>query len=345
MVCECLSILGSTSAPRESNVMPILVTGGAGYIGSHTVLDLVDADEAVIVLDDLSTGFEAAVSPNARLVVGDVGDVMLVSRLIAEHNIDAIIHFAGSIVVPESVADPLRYYLNNTSKTRSLIEAAVASGVSHFIFSSTAAVYGSEGSLPVREGDPVRPQSPYGRSKLISEWMLEDVCRVHPLRYAILRYFNVAGADPPRGIGQATRGASHLIKVASEAALGKRQFVEVFGTDYPTYDGTCIRDYIHVKDLAVAHRLALARLRSGGASVTANCGYGRGYSVMDVLRTVEQIAGSKLDIRTTARRAGDPATVVADSSLARSELGWTPIFGTIDAIVRSALEWERLRSY
>ncbi|MGY4502546.1 UDP-glucose-4-epimerase GalE [Bradyrhizobium sp. GM24.11] len=206
--------------------MPILVTGGAGYIGSQTVSDLVDAGEMVVVLDDLSTGFEAAVSPNARLVVGDVGDAMLVSSLIAEHNIDAIIHFAGSIVVPESIADPLHYYLNNTSKTRSLIEAAVGGRVPHFIFSSTAAVYDSKELLPVREGDPVRPQSPYGRSKLISEWMLEDVSRVHPLRYTVLRYFNVAGADPQKGVGQATKGASHLIKVASEAALGKRQFVE-----------------------------------------------------------------------------------------------------------------------
>lgn len=325
--------------------MPILVTGGAGYIGSQTVLGLVDAGETVVVLDDLSAGFEAAVSPNARLVVGDVGDAMLVSRLIAEHNIDAIIHFAGSIVVPESIAQPLHYYLNNASKTRSLIEAAVGGRVPHFIFSSTAAVYDSKGLLPVREGDPVRPLSPYGRSKLISEWMLEDVCRVHPLRYAILRYFNVAGGDPQRGIGQATRGASHLIKVASEAALGNRQFVEVFGTDYPTPDGTCIRDYIHVRDLAVAHQLALSRLRKGGSNLTANCGYGRGYSVMDVLRTVEQIAGTKLDIRKTARRAGDPVAVVADSSLARSELGWTPAFDTIDAIVRSTLEWERFRSY
>lgn len=325
--------------------MPILVTGGAGYIGSQTVLALVDAGETVVVVDDLSSGFEAAVSPNARLVVGDVGDAILMSRLIAEHNIKAVIHFAGSIVVPESVADPLRYYLNNTSKTRTLIEAAVAGRVPHFIFSSTAAVYGSEGLQPVRESDPVRPQSPYGRSKLISEWMLEDVSKVQPLRYAVLRYFNVAGADPQRGIGQATRGASHLIKVASEAALGKRPFVEIFGTDYPTSDGTCVRDYIHVKDLAEAHRLALARLRNGGESLIANCGYGRGYSVLEVLRAVEQISGTMLDIRKTARRAGDPTAVVADPGLAMSELGWRPNFDCLDAIIRSTLQWEQVRSY
>lgn len=304
-----------------------------------------EAGETVVVVDDLSTGFEATVSPSARLVVGDVGDAVLMSRLIAEHNIEAIIHFAGSIVVPESVADPLRYYLNNTSKTRTLIEAAVAGQVPHFIFSSTAAVYGSEGLRPARESDPVRPQSPYGRSKLISEWMLEDVSKVHPLRYAVLRYFNVAGADPQRGIGQATRGASHLIKVASEAALGKRPFVEVFGTDYPTSDGTCVRDYIDVKDLAEAHRLALARLRNGGESLIANCGYGRGYSVLEVLRAVEQISGTMLDIRKTARRAGDPIAVVADPGLATSELGWRPKFDSLDAIITSTLQWEQVRSY
>lgn len=325
--------------------MPILVTGGAGYIGSQTVLGLVDAGETVIVVDDISTGFEAAVSPNARLVVGDVGDAVLMSRVIGEHNIQAIIHFAGSVVVPDSVADPLRYYLNNTSKTRTLIEAAVAGRVPHFIFSSTAAVYGSEGLQPVREADPIRPQSPYGRSKLITEWMLEDVSKVQPLRYAVLRYFNVAGADPQRGIGQATRGATHLIKVASEAALGKRPFVEVFGTDYPTSDGTCVRDYIHVKDLAEAHRLALARLRNGGQSLIANCGYGRGYSVLEILRAVEQISGTKLDIRKAARRAGDPISVVADPRLATTELGWRPKFDSLDAIIRSTLEWEQVRSY
>jgi len=325
--------------------MPILVTGGAGYIGSQMVLDLVDAGEKVVVLDNLSAGFEAAVSPCAQLVIGDVGDVDLVSPLVSEHKIDTIIHFAASVVVPESVADPLRYYLNNASKTRSLIEAAVRGRVPYFIFSSTAAVYGSEQQLPVREGDPVQPQSPYGRSKLISEWLLDDVSRVHPLRYTILRYFNVAGADPQRGIGQASRGASHLIKVATEAALGKRPFVEVFGTDYPTPDGTCIRDYIHVKDLAEAHRLALSRLREGGANLIANCGYGRGYSVLEVLSAVEQISGVKLDVRRTGRRAGDPIAIVADPTLARRELGWVPKYAGLEAIISSTLHWEQARSY
>ena len=321
--------------------MPVLVTGGAGYIGSHTVLELIDAGESVVVLDDLSTGFEAAVSPAAKLIVGDAGDPTLVGNAIAEHKIDAIIHFAGSVVVPESVADPLRYYHNNTCKTRTLMETAVKGRVPHFIFSSTAAVYGASGLEPVKENNPPRPQSPYGRSKLVSEWMLEDISKAHGLTYTILRYFNVAGADPRGRTGQATKGATHLIKVASEAAVGKRKFVEVFGTDYPTPDGTCIRDYIHVKDLAVAHKLALARLRGGGQNLTANCGYSRGYSVLEVLHAVERVNETKLDIRLSKRRPGDPTSIVADSKLARSEFGWTPQFDSLDAIISSALNWER----
>jgi UDP-glucose 4-epimerase len=325
--------------------MPVLVTGGAGYIGSQTVMELTDAGETVIVLDDLSAGFEAAVSPSAKLVVGDVGNPTLLANVITEHEIDAIIHFAGSVVVPESVANPLGYYHNNTCKTRMLIESAVKGRVPHFIFSSTAAVYGAGGLEAVKENSPLRPQSPYGRSKLMSEWMLEDVSKAHALKYTVLRYFNVAGADPRGRTGQATKGATHLIKVASEAALGKRKFVEVFGTDYPTADGTCIRDYIHVKDLAVAHNLALTRLREGGQNLTANCGYSRGYSVLEVLHAVERINGMKLDIRLSNRRPGDAIAVVADSNLARSELGWTPQFDNLDAIVSSALDWERAPSY
>ncbi|MCF2524798.1 UDP-glucose 4-epimerase GalE [Bradyrhizobium sp. G127] len=325
--------------------MPVLVTGGAGYIGSQTVLELIDAGETVIVLDNLSTGFKAAVSPAAKLVVGDVGNSTLLASVIAEHKIDAIIHFAGSVVVPESVANPLNYYHNNTCQTRILIESAVERGVPHFIFSSTAAVYGAGGHEPVKENSPLRPQSPYGRSKLMSEWMLEDISKAHGLRHTVLRYFNVAGADPRGRTGQATKGATHLIKVASEAALGKRKFVEVFGTDYPTADGTCIRDYIHVKDLAVAHKLALARLRGGGENLTANCGYSRGYSVFEVLRAVERINGTKLDIRLSNRRPGDTTSIVADSNLARGKFGWMPKFDNLEVIVSSALNWERARPY
>jgi UDP-glucose 4-epimerase len=325
--------------------MSVLVTGGAGYIGSQTVLELIDAGETVVILDNLSTGFEAAVPPAAKLVVGDVGDPTLLASVMADHEIDAIIHFAGSVVVPESVANPLGYYDNNTCRTRVLIEAAVKSGVPHFIFSSTAAVYGAAGLEPVKENSPLRPQSPYGRSKLMSEWMLEDASKAHALRYTVLRYFNVAGADPRGRTGQATKGATHLIKVASEAALSKRKFVEVFGTDYPTADGTCMRDYIHVKDLAVAHKLALTRLRGGGQSLTANCGYSRGYSVLDVLHTVERVNGAKLDIRLSGRRPGDPTSIVADCSVARAEFGWTPQFDNLDAIIGSALNWERARAY
>jgi UDP-glucose 4-epimerase len=325
--------------------MPVLVTGGAGYIGSQTVLELADAGETVVVLDNLSTGFEAAVPPTAKLVVGDVGNPILLASVITEHKIDAIIHFAGSVVVPESVANPLGYYHNNTCQTRMLIESAVKGGVPHFIFSSTAAVYGAGGLEPVKENSPLRPQSPYGRSKLMSEWMLEDTSKAHALKHTVLRYFNVAGADPRGRTGQATKGATHLIKVASEAALGKRKFVEVFGTDYPTADGTCIRDYIHVKDLAVAHKLALTRLRGGGQNLAANCGYSRGYSVLEVLHAVERVNGTKLDIRLSNRRPGDPTSIVADSSVARAEFGWTPQFDNLDAIISTALNWERARSY
>jgi UDP-glucose 4-epimerase len=325
--------------------MAILVTGGAGYIGSQTVLELVDAGEAVVVLDNLSTGFRAAVSPRADLIVGDVGNLELLASIFANNRIDAIIHFAGSIVVPESIAKPLDYYDNNTCKTRSLISAAVEGRVPHFIFSSTAAVYGAGGLEPVREDSCVRPESPYGRSKLMSEWMLQDSAKVHALSYIILRYFNVAGADPQGRVGQATKGATHLIKIASEAALGKRKFVEVFGTDYPTPDGTCIRDYIHVKDLAIAHRLALTYLRQGGQSLTANCGYGRGYSVLEILDAVQRVNGRKLDIRLANRRLGDPVATVADPNLARSMFGWTPQFNNLDSIVSSALKWERTRPY
>jgi UDP-glucose 4-epimerase len=320
--------------------MAVLVTGGAGYIGSHMVWDLLDAGEDVVVLDRLSTGFEWAVAPEAKLVVGDVGDAELVGSVIAENKIDAIIHFAGSIVVPESVADPLGYYANNTSKTRNLLEAAVNGGVPHFIFSSTAAVYGAGGAEPVREDAPLHPESPYGRSKLMTEWMLADTAAAYPLEYTALRYFNVAGADPRGRTGQSTPGATHLIKVASQAALGKRPYMEVFGTDYPTADGTCIRDYIHVSDLAAAHRLALERLRAGGGNLVANCGYGHGYSVLQVIDSVRRVHGSDFDVRLSARRPGDPSSIVANSDLARAEFGWKPQRDNLDLIVGDALAWE-----
>ncbi len=322
--------------------MTVLVTGGAGYIGSHMVWELLDAGEQVVVLDRLSTGFEWAVAPEAKLVVGDVADRELVASIVRQHGVDSIIHFAGSIVVPESVADPLSYYENNTCKTRTLIETAVRSGVANFIFSSTAAVYGAAGLEPVREDARLAPESPYGLSKLMSEWMLRDAAAAHGLRYTALRYFNVAGADPKGRTGQSTPGATHLIKVACETALGKRASMQVFGTDYPTPDGTCIRDYIHVSDLVAAHRLALQRLREGGANLVANCGYGHGYSVLDVIGSVRQAFGHDFDVRMGERRPGDAAAVVANSDLARGELGWVPQRDDLDLIVSDALQWERL---
>ena len=322
--------------------MAVLVTGGAGYIGSHMVWELIDAGEEVVVIDRLSTGFDWAVAPEAKLVRGDIADQELVGRLIRESGIDAIIHFAGSIVVPESVADPLGYYENNTCKTRSLIETAVREGVKHFIFSSTAAVYGAAGVEPVREDARLAPESPYGLSKLMSEWMLRDAAAAHPLRYTALRYFNVAGADPKGRTGQSTKGATHLIKVASETALGKRASMQVFGTDYATPDGTCVRDYIHVSDLAAAHRLALQRLRAGEGNLVANCGYGHGYSVLEVIDSVRRVHGGDFEVSTGGRRAGDADSVVANSDLARREFGWKPAHDNLDGIVRDALNWERL---
>ena len=320
--------------------MAILVTGGAGYIGSHMTWRLTDDGHAVVVLDNLSTGFRWAVAPEAKLVEGDVGDTELVLRLIREHGIEAIIHFAGSIVVPDSVVDPLGYYLNNTVKSRALIEAAVRGGVKHFIFSSTAAVYGTPETFPVREDMPLRPESPYGRSKLMTELMLADTAAAHDLRYVALRYFNVAGADPAGRTGQSTRGATHLIKVACETALGKREAITVYGTDYPTADGTCIRDYIHVSDLAAAHADALRYLRSGGASLVANCGYGQGFSVLEVLDAVKRVSGRDFRVHLGARRPGDPVAIVAAPDLAMERFGWRPRHADLGGIVGDALAWE-----
>ena len=321
--------------------MAVLVTGGAGYIGSHMVLNLCDAGETVIVLDNLSTGFDWAVDPRAEFVVGEVGDMDLVAGLIARHGIDAIIHFAGSIVVPESVSDPLKYYRNNTAASRNLIEAAVKGGVRHFIFSSTAAVYGNAGLDPVGEEAVLAPESPYGRSKLMTELMLADVAAAHPLTYGVLRYFNVAGADPEGRSGQSSKGATHLIKVAAQAALGQRDSLAIFGTDFPTRDGTGVRDYIHVTDLAAAHALLLSYLRAGGASTTMNCGYGRGYSVREVADTVRRVSGVDFKVIEQPRRAGDPAAIVARADKVRSVLGWRPQHEELEEIVRAALAWER----
>ena len=321
--------------------MTVLVTGGAGYIGSHMVHALVDTGERVVVLDNLTTGFDWSLPEGAPLVIGETGDQARVAALIAEHGVDAIIHFAASIVVPDSVADPLGYYRNNTVNSRALIETAVKSGVRHFIFSSTAAVYGNPARVPVREDDPTVPMSPYGSSKLMTEIMLRDAGAAHGLRHVILRYFNVAGADPLGRTGQSTKGATHLIKVAVETALGMRPKMDVFGTDYPTPDGTCIRDYIHVSDLVRAHADALAYLRGGGVSATFNCGYGRGFSVREVIETVKRVSGVDFKVEFAARRPGDPAQIVAASDRARSTLKWQPHFDDLDTIVTHALAWER----
>jgi UDP-glucose 4-epimerase len=321
--------------------MTVLVTGGAGYIGSHMVHELVDAGERVIVLDNLCTGFRSAVPASVLLYVGDAGNRELVTALIGAHEVDAIMHFAGSVVVPDSVRDPLGYYLNNTTTTRNLIEAAMTAGVRQFIFSSTAAVYGNPDTVPVAEDAPTKPMSPYGTSKLMSEIMLHDVAAASDLRYVILRYFNVAGADPALRTGLSTAGATHLIKVAVEAALGRRPKLDVFGTDYPTPDGTCIRDFIHVTDLARAHLAALTYLRRGRPSATFNCGYGHGYSVLEAIDAVKRISGRNFAVRHVERRPGDIMEMVADASRIRAALGWTPQLDDLDTIVGHALAWER----
>jgi UDP-glucose 4-epimerase len=322
--------------------MAVLVTGGAGYIGSHMVLRLCDAGETVVVLDNLVTGFDWAIDPRATFVEGHAGDMELVGRLIAEHGIRETIHFAGSIVVPESVADPLKYYANNTATSRNLIEAAVKGGVSHMVFSSTAAVYGMTGLEPVAEEALLAPMSPYGRSKLMTEWMLADVAAAHPLfTYGALRYFNVAGADPQRRSGQSTPEATHLIKVTAQTALGLRDSVGIFGSDFPTPDGTGVRDYIHVSDLVDAHALLLQYLRAGGASTVCNCGYGTGYSVRQVIDTVKRVSGVDFNVVEQPRRPGDPASVVARADKVRELLGWQPRHADLEEIVRAAYEWER----
>ena len=322
--------------------IPVLVTGGAGYIGSHAVLALLDAGWPVAVVDNLTTGFRWAVPEGVAFHQGDVGDEALLATIFAEHGTRAVMHFAGSIVVPESVEKPLDYYLNNTVKSRALIAAAVAARVPHFIFSSTAATYGIPETSPVAEDAPQRPINPYGMSKLMTEAMLADAARAHPLNFCALRYFNVAGADPGARSGQSTAGATHLIKVAVEAALGKRDHVAIYGTDYATPDGTGVRDYIHVSDLAAAHVLALeALIADRGRNLTLNCGYGRGFSVREVLDAVDRVTNRKLDRRIEPRRAGDPDSLISDNRRIKATLPWRPQHDNLDTIVAHALAWER----
>jgi len=328
-----------TSQPHPFTV---LVTGGAGYIGSHAVLALLDAGWRVAVLDNLVTGFRWAVPKAAAFYEGDIADAALVTRIVAEQDVGAIMHFAGSVVVPESVTNPLKYYDNNSARSRSLIDTAVHAGVRHFIFSSTAATYGIPDTIPVREDAPQRPINPYGMSKLMTEAMLADVAFAHDFNYVALRYFNVAGADPKARSGQSTAGATHLIKVAVEAALGRRPHVDVFGTDFDTPDGTGVRDYIHVSDLAAAHLLALdALIADPKASHQLNCGYGRGFSVLEVLDAVDKATNRKIDRRMGDRRAGDPDALIADNGAIRGLLGWEPQHAELDTIVAHALAWER----
>jgi UDP-glucose 4-epimerase len=327
-------------ADRELKKMSVLVTGGAGFIGSHMTLALLERGEDVVVLDNLATGVRDLVPAAAAFVLGDVKDRQLVQKILVDHRIDPVLHFAGLVVVPDSVANPLQYYATNTAASRDLIETCVDNAVRHFIFSSTAAVYGTAEAM-VGEGAAKAPSSPYGRSKLMTEWMLQDAAEATGLSYVALRYFNVAGADPLGRSGQSTPRATHLIKCACQTALGRRPYLGVFGSDYQTPDGTGVRDYIHVSDLVSAHALALDHLRGGGESGVFNCGYGRGYSVREVIGAVEQASGVKLPLREMPRREGDPAAVVADPAKLKSRLGWTPRYDALDQIVRHALDWER----
>jgi len=326
----------------EMHKPSVLVTGGAGYIGSHAVLALIDAGWPVAVIDNLTTGFRFAVPDDVPLYEGDIEDGALLERIFAEQGTGAIMHFAGSIVVPESVENPLKYYYNNTVKSRALIDAAVTAGVPHFIFSSTAATYGVPEVSPVSEDTPQRPINPYGWSKLMTEQMLGDTVAAHAMNFCALRYFNVAGADPRARSGQSTAGATHLIKVAVEAALGMRDNVSVFGTDYDTPDGTGVRDYIHVSDLAAAHVLALeALIEQPERSLTMNCGYGRGFSVLEVLDAVDRVTNLTIDRRMEVRRAGDPASLISDPTRIRETLPWQPQHADLDTIIDHALAWER----
>lgn len=319
----------------------ILVTGGAGYIGSHMTLGLLAAGERPLVIDNLSTGLRSAVPADVPFFRGDCGDAAFISEILDRYQVEAIIHFAASIVVPDSVLNPLAYYENNTMKARALIECAVRHHMPHFVFSSTAAVYGEPQSVPVVEDQAACPINPYGRSKLMVEWMLADTAQAHPMNYAALRYFNVAGADPGGRAGQSTSSATHLIKVAVQAALGKRAGMDIFGTDYPTSDGSCIRDYVHVSDLVQAHLDALEYLRSGKPSLVCNIGYASGYSVFDVIDVVKRVSGVDFEVRLRGRRAGDPAMLVASNECAKSALGWKPRYNDLKSIVRHALAWER----
>ena len=336
------SVAQTTLTKPAANKQAVLVTGGAGYIGSHGVLALLDAGWPVVVIDNLTTGFRWAVPDGVPFYEGDIEDAQLLARIFAEENVGAILHFAGSIVVPESVENPLKYYHNNTAKSRVLIEAAVKAGIGHFIFSSTAATYGVPDVEAVSEDTPQRPINPYGWSKLMTEQMLGDVAAAHPMNFCALRYFNVAGADPQARTGQSTAGATHLIKVALEAPLGKREFVGVFGTDFDTPDGTGVRDYIHVSDLASAHVHALdALMAEPTRSLTMNCGYGRGFSVLEVLDAVDRVTNTPIERRLEDRRAGDPASLISDPSLIRQTLPWEPQYADLDTIITHALAWER----